>query len=202
MVLAAMVAELLAVIRREHHDGVVLEAAFAEAGEQPTDLGVGVSDLAVVARPVAFLSEAFGEARVFLVDVVRVEVVHPEGPGLFGAGGFRCALRALVDPGQPFVGDLRRGHRHMRLASLGRSQLFVVVFEALVQPVARGEVGIGQTSTSTKARLEAWGGHPTFHVARADSCLCAGDGRALQGAMARRHVKEAAIVPLSRPCGA
>ena len=70
----AMLAEPLAVVGGDDHQGAVEDAGLSQAGEEPAQLRVHVGDLPVVGAR----SEAVGERSRRLVGRVRVEQVGPE----------------------------------------------------------------------------------------------------------------------------
>ena len=97
VVRAAVLAELLAVIGGEHHQGRADAVAHpgGHAVEQPRDLAIGVGDLAVVA---CARRRVVGHA-VRHVRLVRVEVVHP------GEGARRRAKARRGQAGEHRVGE-------------------------------------------------------------------------------------------------
>ena len=89
---AAVLSELLPVVRDKHHHGVPLEAKRSQAREQPTDMLIGECDFAVVA---VYLARPEPLARMDQIVVMRIEIVNPQQPGpRLVAGAARSASQA------------------------------------------------------------------------------------------------------------
>ena len=98
MSLETVVTELLAVVRDEHHDRLLVLSEVAQCRQELSDMDVRERDLAVV--PVDPLgSELLGDARVHPIVVVWVEVVGPQEPRTGAPLGAQPRVRPLVDAG-------------------------------------------------------------------------------------------------------